>query len=289
MCICGESNNPIIVSQCIFCGLLRKIESFHNILTSPEEVSNEEIGLLNLRRKEECKIFQQEINRSILKEEDKYAIDMEWFLLWKSFVMNDFSEKYISNCKKNISINTAIGVLHPGPITNYSLLEKGVKDCFNKRLKKGLKKNEDYLILNKNLWFFLNINYGGGPEITLNKNEDFYSSSIKFTPDNFSNSIKKGLNSKENQISSLEIIVNKKEDEYSMKQIVTVVEEYKEEKSTLKEEAVNKYPGKPLNKSIEKEFPKILFHDITSRQEDKIEQNIQRRFPGKSISPNMKK
>ena len=51
-------------------------------------------------------------------------IDIEWFLNWKCFVMNDLTEKHLQNNKKMISINNKIGVLPPGPISNENLIEK---------------------------------------------------------------------------------------------------------------------------------------------------------------------
>jgi len=61
-----------------------------------------------------------------------------------------------------------------------------VKEYNEKTFRKGLKKNEDYIIINKELWYFLIDNYGGGPEIALNKNDDIYSStSVIITEDLF--------------------------------------------------------------------------------------------------------
>ncbi len=70
-----------------------------------------------------------------------YALDLQWFLEWKSFVMNDLNEKILPNSKKNISKNKEIGVITPGPVLNGSLFEKKT-DSIDKILRKGLKKVE---------------------------------------------------------------------------------------------------------------------------------------------------
>ncbi len=116
------------------------MESFQNLLINPKAVSSEEIDQLIIRRKEECKLFQEKLKSNFENEEKLYAIETEWFLNWKCFVTNDLSEKYLPNIKKKISINYNIGVLQPGAISNYLLYEKGVKDFNEKSLRKGLKK-----------------------------------------------------------------------------------------------------------------------------------------------------
>lgn len=93
-----------------------------------------------MRRKEECKIFQEKLKPSFENEERLYAIEVEWFLNWKCFATNDLSDKYLSNSKKKISPNYNIGVLHPGAINNSPIFEKGVKEYNEKNLRKGLKK-----------------------------------------------------------------------------------------------------------------------------------------------------
>ena len=69
-----------------------------------------------------------------------FVIDIEWFLNWKCFVSNDTTEKNLTNNKKNISPNKNIGILPPGPITNFNLFEKQIKDYSFNNLKKYLKK-----------------------------------------------------------------------------------------------------------------------------------------------------
>jgi hypothetical protein len=140
ICVCGESNNSINGSVCLNCGLLRKLESFQNLMVNPKLVSANEIDQLILRRKEECMIFQDKLKANFENEEKLYAIETEWFLSWKCFVTNDLSDKFLPNQKKKISSNINIGVLQPGAINNFNLFEKGSREFNEKSLRKGLKK-----------------------------------------------------------------------------------------------------------------------------------------------------
>ena len=67
-------------------------------------------------------------------------IETEWFYSWKCYVSNDSTEKNLANNKKKISPNKNIGVLPPGPITNYNLFEKNIKEYNSKNLRKSMKK-----------------------------------------------------------------------------------------------------------------------------------------------------
>lgn len=82
----------------------------------------------------------QELFKNSSNETNFYVIDIEWFLNWKCFVSNDITEKNLTNNKKKISPNKNIGILPPGPITNFNLFEKQLKDYSFKNLKKNLRK-----------------------------------------------------------------------------------------------------------------------------------------------------
>jgi hypothetical protein len=185
-CPCGEIENSVTDQRCTSCHIFRKVESYENITSNPMYTTKEEIQSLSLRRKQEVEEFQQ-----IYKNENKgsninkdssiiqfYALDLEWFLLWKCFVTNDVTDKYISNSKKRICPNKSVGVLPPGPISNSNLFEKGTKEFNWKSLRKGLKKNDDYIIINVTLWNFFYRNYNSTFEITLKDSLDIYSSMI---------------------------------------------------------------------------------------------------------------
>jgi hypothetical protein len=137
--LCGETHNLVDSVICVFCNSLRKLESFENILTRPENATSKEIELLNLRKKEECRIFHEKVKANN-DDDPMYAIDSEWFLLWKCFVTSDLSEKFLPNSKKRISVNNDIGILQPGPIYNDCLFENVEDNQSEKILKKGLKK-----------------------------------------------------------------------------------------------------------------------------------------------------
>lgn len=177
-CVCGEGDNSVLENyKCTNCGIYRKIESYENILPNPAQCTKNEINQLNDRRKLEINDFQvlykkekTKSNASLnkLANNKYYILDLEWFLLWKCFVTNDMSDKYISNSKKRISPNKQLGVLPPGPISNINLFEKGT-------LRQGLKKNNDYLIIDEKLWNFFYSNYNTTLEISLESNsQDIY-------------------------------------------------------------------------------------------------------------------
>jgi hypothetical protein len=137
-------NNPISEIRCTSCGNYRRLETINSILNDPMNATQNDIKLLSQRRKKESKEFQEHIK--VNQSEKFFALEIEWFLLWKCYVMNDMSEKYVSNTKKKISPNKYIGVLTPGPITNMNLFDKNAKEFNEKTLKKGLKKVSLFLI-----------------------------------------------------------------------------------------------------------------------------------------------
>ena len=132
-----------------------------------------------MRRKHEEKVYQSlaERNMDNLKHAYFFAIDSLWYNKWKSFINNDDkSSKYLENFNKNISENKKIGILPPGIIDNSQICEinKEIKGSNIKggkyKLKMGLKKDRDYVIINQYLWEWFLLNYNGGPEIQLDDN-----------------------------------------------------------------------------------------------------------------------
>lgn len=111
-------------------------------------MNQNELKLLSLRRKEESKDFQDNIKLNLNGPDNRfYVLDLDWFLQWKCYVMNDSTEKYLANTKKKISVNKNVGVLPPGPISNTNLFEKNAKEMNDKTLKKGLKKVNLFLFI----------------------------------------------------------------------------------------------------------------------------------------------
>ena len=161
-CICGQLSNSFNDVKCFSCGLYRRIETFESNFTGV----NDEAMYIK-RRKEEAEEFQSLIKQNSQNDNSKYyVVDIEWFLMWKVYVMNDMSEKYLPNNKLKIyTANKNIGVLPPPPINNSILLNRNDKGEYE--LKRNLHKKKDYIIINDVTWDFFFLNYNGGPAITV--------------------------------------------------------------------------------------------------------------------------
>ena len=68
-----------------------------------------------------------------------------------------------------LSENINLGVLPPGRIDNNKISDN-VKNDEKLKLKKGLKIQKDYIVVNQLLWEWFLFNYGGGPEISVENN-----------------------------------------------------------------------------------------------------------------------
>ena len=181
-------NNLNSEVKCLTCGNFRRLETFETLYTEALNISKEDIKLVNLRRKIEGKEFKDLVNdRTNANDCNYYAVDLEWFLQWKSFIVNDLNEKLLP--KKKICVIKDVGVIDPGQISNRNLFEKNSKFYVTlKNLKKGLKKvsiyykvsiqNEDYVVVNEKIWKMFLYNYNGGPEIILKRNDDIYDSVV---------------------------------------------------------------------------------------------------------------
>ena len=174
-CTCGELNNDLGKIICNNCSKYRPLETYTNIIFNPMLITKNERKEFNMRRRHESKVYQSLMKRN--KESNKeiyfYALETSWFNKWKCFVSNDLSEKIMSNNEKHISDNKMIGVLPPGIINNIKLCDI-YKPHGKYRLKSGLKIKKDYIVINQYLWEWFLLNYGGGPEISI----DGYSSSL---------------------------------------------------------------------------------------------------------------
>ena len=112
-----------------------------NILHRPEKVSSDEIDALKQRRKIEKQIILDlELNgeetgaKKANNENSKnkkgrdhwYMISSDWLFKWKCFVTNKISKAVNQDILAQISqsTNSRIGILPPGPITNYTLFEQ---------------------------------------------------------------------------------------------------------------------------------------------------------------------
>ena len=195
-CSCGQEDNSVNKVVCSKCSKYRGLETYNNILFNPLLATKKELRDLEIRRSHEYKVFISLRQRNMeIKKNDKnykdiafYAIDKNWFNKWKAFVMNDLTEKNYPNNKKYISDNKKIGVLPPDIIDNskISTIKKinknsnnymNVDDCKYK-LKKGLKQEKDYIIINQHLWEWFSLNYNGGPELKLLSDKAYIPSSL---------------------------------------------------------------------------------------------------------------
>ena len=181
-CDCGvldNSNGKII---CKGCSKYRQLETYSNLVFNPLLAEKSEIKEFNMRRKHEEKVYQSlaERNMDNLKHAYFFAIDSSWYNKWVSFIYNDDkTSKPLANFDKYISDNKKIGILPPCIIDNSRICEinkekKSSKDKMGRygryKLKQGLKKNKDYVIVNQYLWEWYLLNYNGGPEIQLEDN-----------------------------------------------------------------------------------------------------------------------
>ena len=85
-----------------------------------------------------------------------YIIDGEWLKDWKMFVNNKRSRAAFG---ARMSVNERIGILDPGTINNYKLLD------FEGNPLPNLRKGQDYRAVNGEVWKVLHSTYGGGPVI----------------------------------------------------------------------------------------------------------------------------
>ena len=196
ICSCGQEDNDDSKIVCSKCSKYRGLETYNNILFNPLLASKKEIKDLEIRRRHEIKVFSSLKQRSNeINKKDKnykdisfYAINKNWFLKWKVFVMNDLTDKILPNNLKYISDNKNIGVLPPDIIDNSKISTINntknnnnnymkMDDCKYK-LKKGLKPQKDYIIINQHLWEWFLLNYNGGPELKVINDKAYIPSSL---------------------------------------------------------------------------------------------------------------
>lgn len=103
-----------------------------------------------------------------------FIINGEWLKDWKQFVHNKRSSNAYGARK---STKRDVGILDPGPVTNYLLLDSDNKPLEN------LLKGKHYRGVNRAVWQQLYNTYGGGP--VLRRNElNIYSEEYK-EPENY--------------------------------------------------------------------------------------------------------
>ena len=172
-CDCGILDNSVGKIICKGCSKYRPLETYTNLVFNPLFSEKSEIKEFNLRRKHEEKVFQSLSIRNMdnLKHAYFFAIDINWYNKWRTFIYNDDkTSKYLENYKKYISENKKIGILPPGIIDNSKICipnKEKKKGCYSYKLKPGLIIDKDYCVINQYLWEWFLLNYSGGPEIQL--------------------------------------------------------------------------------------------------------------------------
>ena len=104
-------------------------------------------------------------------------VSSEWLFQWKCFISNKLSlnaSPEILNLVK-VSKNEKIGVLPPGPISNYTLFLK--PNDLESEVRPNLVLNVDYRGVNKEVWQIFNRMYKGGPLI-IREALDIYSQDL---------------------------------------------------------------------------------------------------------------
>ena len=176
-CDCGVLDNSAGKIICKGCSKYRPLETYTNLVFNPLFSEKSEIKEFNLRRKHEAKVFQSLSARNMdnLKHAYFFAIDINWYNKWRSFIYNDDkTSHFIENYKKYISDNKKIGILPPGIIDNTKICipnKEKQKGCYSYKLKPGLTKDKDYCVINQYLWEWFLLNYSGGPEIQISDNK----------------------------------------------------------------------------------------------------------------------
>ena len=173
-CDCGVLDNENGKIICKGCSKYRTLETYSNLVFNPLLAEKREIREFNMRRKHEEKVYQSLLERNMdnLKHAYFFAIDSLWYNRWKSFINNDEKpSRNLESFNKYISDNKKIGVLPPGIIDNSLICEiNREKRGGEYKLKIGLKKDKDFVIVNQYLWEWFLLNYNGGPEIQIEDN-----------------------------------------------------------------------------------------------------------------------
>jgi hypothetical protein len=80
--------------MCEACQMFKPLEMYKNLVHAPESVTDEEVGQLNMRRKQEKQLI---LDRDMDKLDGNgaynywYMISSDWLYRWKCFVSNKIS------------------------------------------------------------------------------------------------------------------------------------------------------------------------------------------------------
>ena len=277
-CDCGILDNENGKIICKGCSKYRALETYSNLVFNPLLAEKKEIKEFNIRRKHEEKVYQSlfERNTDNLKHAYFFAIDSSWYNKWTSFINNDEkSSKHLEAFNKYISDNKKIGVLPPGIIDNSQICEINKEKRGGKyKLKIGLKKDKDYVVINQYLWEWFLLNYSGGPEIQID--DDIIINNNIFGEQ--SHSIIKSNNSKINE----NFDINNKEKNRE-KEMNRSNNEKKEKSKKYKEDMDNHEEINELNKLYKSKLTDIKVQK-QKKTEDKLCPEIKKKLIKSLIS-----
>jgi hypothetical protein len=155
---CGECLAEVLEGTvlCPTCRSFRPLSSYPHLLSDPMTASAVEISELAERRDLELAMI-SDLDSSGGAQGMWYIINADWVSEWKSFIFNKPSHVRDQN-----SINQAVGVLPPGPITNHKLFRDPQNPV---DLRPKLKPVAHYRGVNEAVWQAYHRLYGGGPVI----------------------------------------------------------------------------------------------------------------------------
>ncbi|CAI2387044.1 unnamed protein product [Moneuplotes crassus] len=141
---------------CLACKSFKPLELYPSFYHNKGEISEDEMRILNKRRKAEkkdCTRLDSNYNKN---NEEWFIINAEWLKDWKMFVNNKRSSTAFGARR---CIHKEVGILDPGPVTNHLLLDEDNNPLPN------LVKGKHYRGVNKAVWKQFYETYGGGPVI----------------------------------------------------------------------------------------------------------------------------
>lgn len=160
----------MIELTCLSCGAFKALELYPSFYYNKEDISSEELYILNKRRQNERKsVTKKDQDYPSNEIQEWFIINSEWLKDWKMFVNNKRSTTAYGTRR---SVNAEVGILDPGPITNHLLLDSEGKPLPN------LSKGKHYRGVNRAVWQQLYDTYGGGP-VLIRRELSIYAEDIK--------------------------------------------------------------------------------------------------------------
>lgn len=106
---------------CVNCKSYKPLELYPSLYHDKDRVTKEEIELVEKRRHLERKNVSKKDSKYNEKHKEWYLINSDWLKDWKSFVHNKRSSTAYGTRKSD---KKGLGILDPGPISNYQLFDQ---------------------------------------------------------------------------------------------------------------------------------------------------------------------